>query len=231
MNKHCLLYLSFFFAMLITAIASASDDTLPVKQIPREGSSLQAFLPNGWTVEMQKSGDLNGDGTADILAMLIQDKPALDPDGVVNQRYRGLIVLLNTSDNAFRLAGTNDSLLQCTTCGGVKGTVYMDIKKGVIILSQMSGSREFVDVTWRFRHDAKTQRFLLIGKDVENGDSILGTGTIESCNCLTGQKITKTYRYDQTGERKIILRTTKGGCPKATPFLEQIGAEQEPPSH
>lgn len=229
MKKRSVLYLALTILMLITGIAQAEEDALPVKQIPHKGSSLQAFLPHGWIVERHKSGDLNGDGTTDIVAILIQDKPALDPDGVLNERYRGLIVLLNTGDNSFRLAGSNDSLLQCTTCGGVKGGVYMDIKKGVIIISQMSGSREFIDVTWRFRHDAKTQRFLLIGKDVENGDSILGRGTIESFNYLTGQKSTDTYRYDRTGERKIRLTTNKGEGIKATPFMENVRTELEQP--
>lgn len=228
MNKRCLLYLAVIFTMLSTAIAS-SEDLLPVKQIPREGHAVRDFVPRGWTVEQEVSGDLNGDGIVDHAAILIQDKPITDADGTPNERQRGIIVLLNTGNTVFRLTGTNDSLLQCSTCGGVRGGVFLEIKKGVIVINQTIGSREFTDETWRFRYDAKTQRFLLIGKDIESGDGMVGTGTIESCNCLTGQKITKTYRYDQAGERKIIRSTSKGECTKTTPLMEQIGTEQEPP--
>lgn len=220
MNKRCLLYLAFIFTMLSTAIASSSEDLLPVKQIPREGHAMRDFVPRGWTVEQEVSGDLNGDGIADSAAILIQDKPGTDTDGTPNERQRGIIVVLNTG-NSYQLAGTNDSLLQCTTCGGVKGGVGMEIKKGVVIISQMSGSREFTYIIWRFRHDTKTARFLLIGKDVETGDSILGTGTQESFNYLTGKKIVETYRYDKTGERKITLASKKEAITKSAFFLEE----------
>jgi len=221
MNKHCLLYLSFFFAMLITAIASASEDTLPVKQIPHQGHALRDFVPRGWMVEQEVSGDLNGDGAPDRAAILVENKPDMDKDGAINERQRGLIILLSAAGNSLQLAGTNDSILQCTTCGGVKGGVSMEIKKGVVIISQMSGSREFTYVTWRFRLDANTARFLLIGKDEESGDSILGTGTIESINYLTGRKIVEKYRYDKTGERKIMLATKRETITKSSLFLEE----------
>lgn len=221
MNKRFLPYLPLIFALLITAIASASGNPLPMKQIPREGHALQDFVPRGWTVEQEVSGELNGDGAADLAAILVENIPDKDKDDAMSERQRGLIILLSAPGNSYRLAGTNDGILQCTTCGGVKGGVGMEIKKGVVIISQMSGSREFTHVTWRFRHDTKTARFLLIGKDVETGDSILGTGTQESFNYLNGKKIVETYRYDKTGERKITLASKKEAITKSALFLEE----------
>jgi hypothetical protein len=202
--------------------AQAQEEGLLVQALPSAGRSLGDFLPQGWTVEQEVHGDLNGDGGTDIAAILIQDNPQLDASGAPNERQRGLIVLLRHEPNTLIRVGTNQTLLQCTTCGGMKEGVAIDIKKGVMIVGQMSGSREFTDETWRFRYDAQTRRLLLIGRDIENGDSGLGTGKVESCNYLTGLQITETYRYDQKGDRKITVSTKRGKCSKKTVFIEDV---------
>jgi len=180
------------------------------------------FLPRGWMIEQQAGGDLDGDGVADIAAILVQEKPVVDKSGVESELERGVIVLLGNSKGKFRLAGANNALLRCTKCLGVKEGVSICIKKRVVIVGQMSGSREFTDETWRFRYDAGNQRFILIGRDVESGDGMVGTGKIESFNYLTGIKITETYRYDEKGERKITISSKKRKGAKATPFMEDV---------
>lgn len=196
----------------------------PANTLPREGKSLADFLPQGWVVEERVEGDLTGDGAADLAAILIEDKPDEDENGVKNDRERGLIILLSQGKDKLRLAGSNDRLLQCTTCGGVKGGVTIDIKKGVIIVGQLSGSRGFTDETWRFRYDPQSRRFILIGRDIETGDSLLGTGTVESFNTLTGLKITESYRYDPKGDRKITVSSKKEKGPGNTPFFDEVEA-------
>ncbi len=208
--------------LAIGSAVQAREDGLPVKRLPREGQSLRDFLPRGWTIEEQAGGDLDGDGVEDIAAILVQEKPVVDKNGVESELERGVIVLLGKQKGRFRLAGTNNTLLGCTKCLGVKEGVSIGIKKRVVIVGQMSGSREFTDETWRFRYGAVNQRFILIGRDVESGDGMVGTGKIESFNYLTGIKITETYRYDEKSERKITISTKKGKGPKATPFMEDV---------
>lgn len=99
------------------------------------------------------------------------------------------------------------------------------IKKGVLVVDQWMGSREFAIETWRLRYDPRTKRLLLIGKDRETGDGMEGKGTIESFNYLTGEKITETYHYDESGERKITISSKKEKSPRETPFLEDIKPE------
>jgi hypothetical protein len=203
------------------AKAGEGDGRLPVHRLAHAGKALHDFLPAGWIVEEQAAGDLNGDGASDLAAILVQSKPEFDKDGIVSDRQRGLIVLL-AGRKGFTLAGVNDELLQCTTCGGVKEGVSINIRKGVIILSQLSGSREFTDETWRFRYEPGSRRFILIGRDTEYGDSILGTGTTKSINCLTGRTVSEMYRYDAEGSRRISLSKKTGSVPRNTPFLEDV---------
>jgi hypothetical protein len=218
MRKMKIMRLSLLLLIVLGWAAQARTERFPVKDIPPEGKSLVDFLPKGWIVEDQAKGDLNGDGVSDIAAILVQGKP----DSAEDEPQRAVIVLLGRDKEKFIPAGTNDKFLECKGCLGVKEAVGISIKKGVIVVDQMSGSREFSNETWRFRYDPKTQRFVLIGRDLDTGDGMQGTGTIESCNFLTGRKITETYRYDENGERKIATSTKREKCPEKTPFIEDV---------
>ena len=210
------------FIIMLWTIESRAEG-LPVKDLPASGKSLNAFLSRGWTVEDQASGDLNGDGVSDISAILVQGKAGIS-FREADDDPRALIVLLGHDKGEFTLAGTNDRLLQCRGCGGVKEGVGISIRKEVIIVQQMTGSRDFSDETWRFRYDPQKQRFVIIGRDMESGDGMLGTGTIVSFNYLTGRKITKNYRYDKKGDNKIVTSTKNENGPRKTPFMEDVKA-------
>ncbi|MDD5037079.1 MAG: hypothetical protein PHE55_20320 [Methylococcaceae bacterium] len=205
--------------------AQAQEVGFPVQHLPREGNSVRDFIPGGWAIEQQVSGDLNGDDISDIAVILVQDKPDSDEGGVENERLRAMIILLGIGKNKLTLAGTNDNLLQCKACGGVKEGVDIEIKKEVVILSQMSGSREYTDETWRFRYQPRARRFILIGMDIENADSILGKGKIESFNYLAGMKVIEIYRYREASDRTVTVSRKKRKCPRKTPFLEDVGFE------
>jgi hypothetical protein len=222
MKKVKILKITLLLLILLGWAAQARTEEFPVKNLPPQGKSLDDFVPKGWTVGEQVTGDLNGDGISDIAAILIQGKPDGDAGEAEDELQRALIVLLGRNKENFAPAGTNNKLLQCKGCGGVKESVGISIKKGVIIVDQMSGSREFSNEIWRFRYDSQAQRFVLIGKDLDTGDGMRGTGTMESCNYLTGQKITETYRYDKKGERKIATSTKKEKTPQQAPFLEDV---------
>lgn len=182
--------------------------------IPREGTSLNDFVPKGWKVEDQVSGDLNGDGVPDIVATLVEDKPNNDQSIDDYGLQQAIIILLGADNGKFMLSGSNDKLLQCKGCGGIKEIDDISIKKGVIIVFQMSGSREYTDATWRFRYDPKAARFVLIGMDSEEVDSGTGEKTTESSNYLTGVK---------TIQKDSKISTTKGATSSRQQlFLEDV---------
>ena len=218
-------YSSLFPAVFVAVLAgSVYAEQKPVKV----ESSLEFphhFPPAGWIVERQVEDDLNGDGIADLAAVLIQDLQSTDKNGMVNERERRLAVLLSSSNKTFVLIAGNDKILQCAGCGGAKEGVTLSIKKGVLLVNQMSGSREFTDQTWRFRFDLKSRRFVLIGMDVDNGDSGRGTGRVDSYNYLVGSKTIEQYRYDKSGSHRIRDPLKKESVPVITPFMEDTDGE------
>ncbi|MFZ6720972.1 hypothetical protein [Undibacterium sp. Ji49W] len=216
-------------ALLLTIVlhnSSQAQQTPPFgKKLPATAPALRDFVPRGWTVESQVSGDLNGDGQADIAAVVVENKAAADANNTFNDRQRGLIVVL-AGAKGYSLLGSNDKLLQCLGCGGVKDGVNVTIKNGVLIVSQYSGSREYSIYTWRFRLDAASQRLQMIGIDEEDTDGMVGKGSTVSTNLLTGQQINETYQYDQNRDRKVVLSSKKSKTAKTTTLLEDAVANQ-----
>lgn len=203
--------LPLLFILGLAGLAHAGEASFG--NLPQQGASLADFVPKGWMVEFQVSGDLNGDGVPDIAAILVEDKPDNDADDGPKQ---ALLVLLSTDNNKLALAGVNTKLLQCKGCGGAKEFVDIQIKKNVVVVSQMSGSRTYTYNTWRFRYDSRLQRFVLIGLDSEDGDNVLGKKTIESSNYLTGLK---TIRKGNTASSSTINGFTSS---QQAPFLENV---------
>jgi len=181
----------------LTSWSFAQDDRTTIKKslIPAAGSDTRNFIPAGWKLEEQLSSDLDGDGTADYVLKLIENKPAKAADDTMNDRARALIVLLQGADGKLSRAAIADKLLQCTGCGGafygvVDAPANVKIENNVIVVEQDHGSREVSDVTFRFRYDSASQRFMLIGFDYAERDRATATSASESTNYLTGVRKT-----------------------------------------
>ncbi|BBB68096.1 hypothetical protein UNDYM_3843 [Undibacterium sp. YM2] len=215
--------LQFTVLLLTVALHSnsqAQQSTVFGKKMPATAPALRDFVPPGWMVESQVSGDLNGDGLADIAAVLVEGKGATD------DRQRGLIVLQASAGKGYSVLGSNGKLLQCQGCGGVKDGVNVAVKNGVLVVSQYSGSREYSVYTWRFRLDAASQRLQMIGIDEEEADGMVGKGSTVSTNLLTGLQISESYQYDEKRDRKVILSSKKGKVAKSMTLLEDAVGSQ-----
>jgi len=193
MSRPCLLILC-LFAFAFSCFAQDERTTIKKSLIPATGNDTRDFIPSGWKLEEQLSSDLNNDGTPDYVLKLIENKPAKNSDEV-NDRARALIVLLQSADGKLTRAAIADKLLQCTGCGGafygvVDAPANVKIENNVIVVEQDHGSREVSDVTFRFRYDTASQRFMLIGFDYSERDRATAKSSSESTNYLTGVRKT-----------------------------------------
>ena len=224
--------------ILLTASGAAARQdeaprTLDPNLLPAEGAKPADFVPRGWKTETGEgvvTGDLNRDGAADAVLRLVEDLPTQNAEGVYNTRYRALVVLFAKPGGGFSRAAVATKLLGCSLCFGVLGdpeggNIQVEIEKGVLNVSQLSGSREARDHTLRFRHDAASGRFRLIGEELSEYDRLEANGGSTSTNYLTGVRVAKTSRTLRGGREVSSTRTTR--VPRTTRFIEDVDYEKQ----
>ena len=77
----------FLVSMLLPASFLAQNERVRIDQslILAEAENVNSFIPKGWKIEEQVTGDLNGDSLPDYALKLVEDKPAKKGD-VANDR-------------------------------------------------------------------------------------------------------------------------------------------------
>ena len=223
--------------LLCASGASARQDEprrfLDPGLVPAEGAAPRDFVPRGWKTETDEgvvTGDLNRDGAPDAVLRLVEDMPVKGAGGVYNTRHRALVILLAKPGGGYTRAAVATKLLGCTLCAGALGdpkggNIKIEIKDGVLNVNQLSGAREATDLTQRFRHDAASGRFQLIGEDVSEYDRAAGGGKSTSTNLLTGVRVTKTTRVLKGGREATSTKTTR--VPRASRFIEDVDYEKQ----
>jgi hypothetical protein len=75
-------------SLLLSGPAVAAEPVIPPVSYPalvKHAGSIEGFVPMEWRIEIQKSGDLNGDGRDDVALVL----RAMDDRNVVDMRGQG----------------------------------------------------------------------------------------------------------------------------------------------
>ena len=211
--------------ILVSSSAFAQEaGVLDPARVPAEGRDTKQFVPSGWKIEEQVAGDLNGDSLPDFALKLVEDKVEKNSEGDPTERGRALVIVLATADGKLKRAGVAEALLQCTRCGGafygvVEAPADVKIEKGTVVVNQEHGSRELSNITFRFRYDAATRRFILIGFDYATVDRLTANTVSESINYLTGVRVVQRGK----GNRDTTSRTT---VPKKKIFLENVKGDE-----
>jgi len=150
--------------------------------------------------------------------------------GEYQDRYLALVILLKAPDGKYHRAAVAGKLIPCTGCGGVLGSggagADLKIVKGVLLVSQLSGSRAATDHLRRIRYDQQTGRFLLIGEDIKEWDRGTGDSVITSINYLTGQKVIEKKKYNQKLDKDVTLGKQIKLVEKKKIFIEEIDYEK-----
>lgn len=118
-----------FAALLCLTLFPVFGDGKPARKRTPE-----SFVPPGWTIIYKASGDLNGDGQADIV--LLVDPPGDDA------AERLTMILEARPDGGFVLAASAPEIALCRRCGGAFGDPGMDpeIKNSVLTIGNYGGT-------------------------------------------------------------------------------------------
>jgi hypothetical protein len=212
-SRALILWLALLLLTVFTSQVFAQDDVSRIdkSKVAASGAKASDFVPAGWKIETEAKGDVNGDGRADVVLVVQEEKAA-----EAKQRGHALIILTAQGDGSWKNAAVADRLLQCADCGGNMAELDVKAEKGAIVVFQAQGNNgsSLTNETYRFRFDHATGRFLLIGADyVSSGgpDKVVS----ESTNFLTG--VRKTTR--PKGKRDV---TTSARVEKTKTYLDDI---------
>jgi hypothetical protein len=219
-----------FVTLPVWSLAHEGGSPIDTSLVPLEGKSVNDFVPPGWALEEQMSGDLNKDSLVDVALKLIEDKPVKDTENPENRR-RVLVILFKSKDGKLSRVAVTDKLLQCTRCGGafygiMDAPANVRIEKGALIVSQDHGSRNVIESTFRFRYDITAKRFVLIGLDINDRDRLTGVSVAKSSNFLTGVQIIKRLRVSERKGGDVTESTVKKRVPRQKVFIEQVDYEK-----
>ncbi len=221
---------SVLLALSPSSFAQEDRAVVDKSRIPLEAIAVKDFVPPGWAVEEQLSGDLNDDSKPDLVLKLIEEKPPDGGDGA-GDRQRALIILFRDQDGKLRRAAVADKLLQCASCGGafygtVEAPANVKIDSGVLIVSQDHGSRNVTEQTFRFRYEPGAKKFILIGLDVTDNDRATGVVVEESTNFITGRKSVTRSQYDKRLDKHVIRSTSRRRVARGHITIEEVDYEK-----
>jgi hypothetical protein len=194
-------------ALAATAAQASSGGAIPravFPTLPAEAQSAPDLVPNGWAVEEEARGDLNGDGVPDLLLLLRDTKPenviAGDGQGAgpfdTNPRLLA-VAFADEATNTLSLALANHSLIPRHTdplmedplgdVSIVRGTLQVSLGVWVSAGSWTTSNRKLT-----FRHQDGC--FKLIGYDAMDFQRNTGKMSKVSVNYLT-KKANRSWGY------------------------------------
>jgi hypothetical protein len=197
--------------LLANSLLAQATETIADK-IPASAKTIEAFIPEGWKIEQKLVADLTKDKIDDVVLELREDKTP----SVESEIGRVLVVIMQSNAKTFTKVGVGEQVLLCPECFGMlggangEGNAEIKIRKGVLIIDQLMGSREARNTVYRFRYDAKTRRMALIGEDIKNYDRATGDAASKSINYLIGSQLDEVFKKGKTvsaRKSKVSLKT------------------------
>ncbi|RTQ46266.1 hypothetical protein EJV47_22315 [Hymenobacter gummosus] len=220
----------FLFTALLAALHGPSTpadvtSTFRADMVPAKGVRTAAFIPTGWMLEKQISGDLNGDSRPDPVLMLAERPSPTAPEA---KRERALVVLLSEPSGQFRRVAASGTALYCTGCfdsdRGTSGTPELSIVKGVLSVRHISGVQQTVDLTQRYQFDKATDRVRLVAENLLLSSRLKLDTTAKRTDYLTGQQTTERITSDPadaSGTKQLVTRKD-AKVPTTPRYLEEV---------
>ena len=228
-------------ALPCAAAASAQEEEVepfeppPVRwpAVPATAETAEGFVAPGWAIQVRRSGDLDGDGRAD-LAMVVQQRSAANvgrPDGFspeldANPRML-LVALAGGEGRPYRLALANRTLIPRhdevrneDPFGPEHGG--LEVRRGAfaVTVGLFANMGTWTSYRRTFTFRLRDGRALLIGVDEHRFQRNSGETIRTSVNYPARRKEVRTSAYE-ADEPPTVERTRSRSGPLRT--IEQVG--------
>ncbi len=219
----------------MSAAAGAQDLAIPDATYPplaRQAAAAEGFVPKGWVLETQASGDLNQDGVADLALVVRQN----DPKNIVENPGLGAnpldtnprilaVAFRNGAGGDYVLGAENHTLIPRHTDPvmddpfGDKGlTIERGNLRVNLSLWLSAGGWDMSGITYTLRH--RNGRLELIGYDRSTTNRSSLDTTDVSVNYLTGKMKITTGNSNSDKPGKVTWKTLPRRSP---PSIADIG--------
>lgn len=213
--------------------AAAQDFVIPPASyppLPAAAATAQGFVPEGWRIEAQAGGDLDGDSRADLALVLRAEDPAnFIRETMCEERFdtnpRILALLLAKQDGGYRLAIDNHALIPrrenpCevdpfsdpSQIAIERGLLRIDLERMMSAGGWDAGNATF---KWRWRDGS----LRLIGFDYSNVKRNTGALTLVSVNYLAGRAKISTGNIGTDREKVRWTRLHS----RRVPTVDEVG--------
>ena len=207
----------FLWSIALAAVAlPAWAQRIPVPVMSAQ--EMQDLMPDGAKMETRVDGDLNGDGETDT-AFVWRSEEGID-------ETRGLMVRV-AYRNEFDLG--HDPAGELSLDPFPQGSASLSIRKGVLIVEDLTGGTTATQSTRRYRYDAKQRKMRLIGIDAERYSRTNSHGTIKlSWNLLDGTHIVERGEPNTgPGDEAIIYGKPDRTVRKSPPVWMEGGTDPD----
>ena len=195
-NFICCLFFAFFM-LVMTLTTSGSEKSPESPTLVAQGKSIDSFVPKGWKLIKEASGDLNKDGLEDIVGVIEFIKTyEINMEGAPP---RILFIAFKEKD-AYSLSIQTDKAILRSDMGGVWGDPFesISVNRGSILITFYGGSNYRWGEVYRFRY--QNNGWYLIGATIHSSYTGTGEETNEDYNLLTGKMIKTTI--DKSGKKQ-----------------------------
>jgi len=178
--------------------------------LKQTGVLAESFLPGGWHVLTQATGDLNKDGLADIAVLIEADSVVKSLKEWDNQQQpRILFAAFRQPDNQYRLSVQSNESILLSNEGGVFGDPFdaLEINRGSIVVRFYGGSSDRWSYAYRWRYQNKD--WFLIGATYTESSTHHENYTVHDFNLLTGtaERTTSKVAAGEKGKSDQLTKT------------------------